>query len=99
MPRTPTGRLGITRSKGWEEADRLTLRRPWLRRTQSPKTAATFFDFLEGGNWTLYPKHLQQIQTISTNPAPPNVLLIVPCLTAILEKWPGIQLSWDVGLR
>ncbi len=48
---------------------------------------------------TLYLMYLQQIQTISTNPDPPNVLLITSSLAAILEKWPGIQLSWDVGLR
>jgi hypothetical protein len=43
--------------------------------------------------------HLPQIQTISTNPAPPNVLLIGHKPATIIKLWPGIQHCWDVALR
>jgi hypothetical protein len=48
---------------------------------------------------TSYPACLQQIQTISTNPAHPNVLLIVHSPPGIIYEWLGTQLCWDVGSR
>jgi hypothetical protein len=43
-------------------------------------------------NQNSYPTYLQQIQTISTNPAHPNVLLIAHSPATIIYKWHGIQL-------
>jgi hypothetical protein len=46
-----------------------------------------------------YPTHLQQIQTKSTNPAPPNVLLPAHNPIVILSPWRATQQCWDVGFR
>lgn len=46
-----------------------------------------------------YPTHLQQMQTISTNPAHPNVLLMLHISAAILTVWLGTQAYWGVELK